>query len=341
MAGDLHRHPLAALRAEAGLSGPRYLQQVAARHRALGFGAMAARPEKQSRWESGTVTPDMAAQLAIASLHGVPEAAVRAEGWPWWLLLALAGDEQVLAAPWTPAGTVASAAACVQGSPVDRRAFMISSGPVLLGLALQLVGGLRRRAPARSRPGLQVTCAVVGHLEQRLDHLRRLDDVLGGRELLPLAQGEFRLAARLAADGSYGTAAGRRLFSALAEAARLAGGSASTRAARRRPAVLRGGPRAAATAGDHGAGRERAGVHGHPGVLRRPGRRTRSASPGPRWTRPGTRSRPGSGPSSAPAPPGRCRRRAGRAPSAPGSSRPPTRCWTRAPATATRRGRTG
>jgi hypothetical protein len=60
-------------------------------------------------------------------------------------------------------------------------------------------------------------------LELRLDHLRRLDDSLGGGELRQLATAEFGLLSRLADDALYDAASGQRLFSALAEAARICG----------------------------------------------------------------------------------------------------------------------
>ncbi|MGW1289035.1 hypothetical protein ACWD4N_36570, partial [Streptomyces sp. NPDC002586] len=66
------RHPLALLREQTGLSHGAYAQLIARTHADLGFGTMAARREKIARWESGKVTPETSAQLAIAHVHQIP-----------------------------------------------------------------------------------------------------------------------------------------------------------------------------------------------------------------------------------------------------------------------------
>jgi tetratricopeptide (TPR) repeat protein len=221
----VHRHPLAALRASLGnLSASAYLDLVDRRHRELGFGTMATRREKVARWESGACAPEPTAQLAMASLHGVSPAAVRELGWPRWLLLAFDGDKDVLAAPWTLAGTVTSMTASVRGGAVDRRGFLIVTGTALAALTGGWAQSTARAAPVTAAGGRRrLATATVAHLEQRLGHLRRLDDSLGGRDLLRVAAGEFELIGTLASGTVYNAATGRRLFSALSEAGRICG----------------------------------------------------------------------------------------------------------------------
>jgi tetratricopeptide (TPR) repeat protein len=221
----VYRHPLAALRASLGnLSASAYLDLLDRRHRELGFGAMATRREKVARWESGACAPEPTAQLAMASLHGVSPDAVREFGWPRWLLLAFDGDQDVLAAPWTLVGTVTSMTATVRGGAVDRRGFLIATGSALAALTGDWAQATARAAPVTATGGRRrLTAPMVAHLEQRLDHLRRLDDSLGGRDLLRVAADEFELIGKLASGTLYDTATGRRLFSAMSEASRICG----------------------------------------------------------------------------------------------------------------------
>jgi tetratricopeptide (TPR) repeat protein len=208
-----------------GLSAVQYLTQVDREHRRLGYGAMAIRREKVTRWESGAVVPDSAAQHAMAHLHGVPADAVKQLGWPGWLGQAFRDDHAVLLSPWTPAGTVVSTAAAAQGGSMDRRGFLIASGGLLTSIGTEWSGALDAKAATSTSTGRRhpLTLATLDRLEQRLDDLRRLDDSLGGGELRQLASAEFGLLSRLADEAMYDDAIGRRLFSALAESARICG----------------------------------------------------------------------------------------------------------------------
>jgi tetratricopeptide (TPR) repeat protein len=223
MAARGPRHPLAALRAQAGLSAVAHLRRVDEEHRRLGYGPMALRREKVTRWESGSVVPDTAAQHAMAELHGVPHRVVKQLGWPAWLQQAFPDDHAVLHSPWTPEGTVVSTAASAQGGSMDRRGFLIATGATLSSLGADWSGALTNPTAAATTGRRRVTEATVARLEQRLDDLRHLDDVLGGGEVRPLAVAEFNLLSQLADDAVYDAETGRRLFSALAEAARICG----------------------------------------------------------------------------------------------------------------------
>ncbi len=94
------RHPLADLRAKAGYTHGEYARLIAETHARLGFGHMAARREKVSRWEAGRAVPERTAQLAIAHIHAIPEEDVDRLAWPEWLHLAH-GEARQLEFPWT------------------------------------------------------------------------------------------------------------------------------------------------------------------------------------------------------------------------------------------------
>lgn len=217
-----HRHPLAALRAQLGLSATEYLERMDARHRALGFGHTSVRREKVSRWEAGLQSPEMTAQLAMANLHGVPDALVRELGWPDWLLQACPEDGRVIGAPWTPAGTVESLAASAREGIVDRRDFLLYTGVTLGTITTDWSAAFGQPAVAGTGRR-QLTPKMVAHLERRLDDLRRLDDVLGGGELRRASVSELRLLNALAEKATYTAETGQRLFSAISEAARICG----------------------------------------------------------------------------------------------------------------------
>lgn len=225
MTPQLFTHPLAFLRHTLGprpLSAEQYLRRVAGRHAVLGYGAMATRREKASRWENGAAVPELTAQLAMADLHGIPAEAVHTLGWPDWLLLAL-DNRSVVDLPWTQAGMLHALADTARGGPMDRRAFLIATGATLTGAADHWLASLGQPSPAEAGGRLTVTPAMVDHLEQRLDHLRRLDDTLGGGSLRTLAAEELKLATSLLDDARYTSAVGTRLHSAVAEGARLCG----------------------------------------------------------------------------------------------------------------------
>ncbi|MEW2620936.1 transcriptional regulator [Streptomyces sp. NPDC048106] len=225
MTPQMFTHPLAVLRHTFGpkpLTAEQYLRLVAVRHAALGYGVMATRREKQSRWESGAATPDLPARLAIADLHRIPAEAVHTLPWPDWLLLAL-DNRSVIDLPWTQAGMLHALADTARGGPMDRRAFLIATGATLTGAADHFLASLGHPAPTATTGRLTVTPAMVDHLEQRLDHLRHLDDSRGGGSLRTLATEELKHTTSLLDDARYTSTVGTRLHSAVAEGARLCG----------------------------------------------------------------------------------------------------------------------
>ena len=223
MSDGVSRHPLAALRGRLGVTATQYLRMVDAQHRELGFGAMATRREKACRWETGMAVPEHSAQVAMASLHGLSAAAVDQYGWPGWLLLVCPDDRAILEANWTLAGTVEALTASARGGPVDRRAFLIASGVSLSTVAASWAGAHPATAAVAGNGRQRLTASMVSGLEQRLDALRRLDDMLGGPDLRRTAVAEYQLLSALANDTCYDDLVGRQLFGTIAEAARICG----------------------------------------------------------------------------------------------------------------------
>jgi hypothetical protein len=82
-------------------------------------------------------------------------------------------------------------------------------------------------APAAARPsradGEEVSSAMVSVLAERVQQLRRLDDVQGGPMLLDWIKQDLRWAASLASTAAYDQETGAALFGVLAELAQLAG----------------------------------------------------------------------------------------------------------------------
>lgn len=231
MSDQLLPHPLAALRAELGLTGEGYLDRLDNVHCALGYGRMAKSRQKVSRWENRVNSPEMTAQYAMARLHGIPREDVTELGWPDFLLRAFPDDRSVLDSPWTLAGTVAAVAAATGGGSMqDRRAFLIASGAALTGLATSW--SLALTEPSEALPAVsagtapanpRLTRALLDTLEQRLDDLRRLDDVLGGARLRQTAVAEYDLLEGLAQQTGQHGPLEHRLLSLLAESARMCG----------------------------------------------------------------------------------------------------------------------
>ncbi|MFD8915552.1 transcriptional regulator [Streptomyces sp. NPDC059575] len=213
-------HPLTTLMARHGLTAAAYLKRVADRHLALGFGAMAHRKEKATRWTREGVTPERTALLAIASLHGIDVADVDRYGWPGFLLLALDDDRTVLESPWTAAGTVNTLTEV--GGPVkDRRGFLIASTSTLAAALAQWITA--EPALAIGDRGRRVGAEAAALFDVRLDALRHLDDTVGAGQVYDAVVLELRLVTDLLKNASYNEATGQRLFASAAEASRLAG----------------------------------------------------------------------------------------------------------------------
>ena len=134
--------------------------------------------------------------------------------------------DPVLAAPWSPRGTIDVAVVLRGGgSRVKRRSFVFLTGALLTAPAHQwlvhepgpLVSGLS---------GRRVSTRLVDQLTVMIAELRRMDDVAGGGSVLAMAQHQFGWVAGLLDRARYDERTGRRLHIALAELGQLVGWAA-------------------------------------------------------------------------------------------------------------------
>ncbi|MEV0754968.1 helix-turn-helix transcriptional regulator [Streptosporangium sp. NPDC050280] len=219
MTEPLKDHPLVILRAELGLSQAEYAKKLDEVHQALRLGGLSHRRQKIYRWESGSVVPQASAQRAIAELHGVPAALVKAMPWPEWLATAC---HQIQGSPCygDQAATVGVLTDLARGGAVDRREFLIMTSAAL-GSS---VAGWQEAMAAITSPvstgRRRISAPMVDHLEVRLDRLRHLDDALGSAHLRDLAMAEFSFIVGLVKDARFDGPTSRRLYAAAAEAAR-------------------------------------------------------------------------------------------------------------------------
>lgn len=216
-AAALWDHPLSALLAHNNMTAVSYLKRVADQHRQLGFGGMATRKEKLTRWKRHP--PGRTAQLAIAALHGIDPWEVDRLGWPDFLLLAFPGDRTVLESAWTPAGTLH--VLTDMGGSVDRRGFLIATSAALTASLTQWAAAAP--AFALSDRARRVGAEAPALFESRLHALRQLDDLVGASQVYSAALVELRLITDLLKNASYSDQVGRRLFACAAEASRICG----------------------------------------------------------------------------------------------------------------------
>ncbi|MFD9797126.1 helix-turn-helix domain-containing protein [Streptomyces sp. NPDC059070] len=216
-------HPLARLRAAVGLSHAAYAQLVADTHADLGFGEIVARREKVSRWESGRTVPSPTAQIAIARIHGVPEADVLRLGWPGWLTVATAADG-TREAPWSPQYAVDAArdAAAAHGTSA-RPLTLAVTGRSLLTQVKRALTGLEQPQPVAARPGRPPTPESLDWIETRLSALEQQE---AGSSATPstlfyAARAEHRLITGLLTGAGYDPRSGARMLYLAARTARL------------------------------------------------------------------------------------------------------------------------
>ncbi|MEG8182195.1 helix-turn-helix domain-containing protein [Nocardia terpenica] len=218
------RHPLASLRQKSGLSHGGYAQLVARAHAELGFGSMAARREKIARWESGKVTPEISAQLAMAHLHGVSDAEVHRLGWPDWLYVAT-GHSALLTAPWTHAETIQALdniARATHGTGAHGYT-LLASQQGILDLTSAWLHAAAEPLPLPLRGGMRIDGLLVDVLERRLGDLRTLFVALGAYPVRPLAAAELRMIGHLVRNASYDQSTAVRLLATAASVACFSG----------------------------------------------------------------------------------------------------------------------
>ena len=123
---------------------------------------------------------------------------------------------------WDQAGTLAVLSGLASGGDVERRSFVTTSGITLTMAAARWRSALRPAGPVQGTGSRQVTPGLVERIDQRLGHLRHLDDEAGSGSLARLARGELGFIARLLRDGRYSGQTAARLYSLAAEASRQA-----------------------------------------------------------------------------------------------------------------------
>ncbi|MFF0629897.1 transcriptional regulator [Streptomyces sp. NPDC004296] len=249
------RHPLNQVLTLRGWTAEYCLRRVAEKHQALGYGGMATRKEKLSRWTSPRKpqTPNMPTQLAMAAVLDIDAREVHARGWPNWLLLGLRDDTTIWESPWTPAGTIQALENAGGLVELDRRGFLTVTTATVASVLAQWATAAP--APASTSGGRRIDSAVADRFDSRLGDLRHLDDDLGSDHVYDAARAEARLITRLLRENSYSENTGQRLHACAAEASRLCGWCAFDRgqiaAAEKHFATSL---RASACAGDRTAG---------------------------------------------------------------------------------------
>ena len=216
-------HPLDAVMADRGLS----LADVAQLYRST-----VARHGLRSgvdrnlvwKWKTGRRKPTVESQQYLADVFGVSRDVLANDEWPHWLRHALSSPLHVLQPPWSISGTLRVLEE-ITGGMLDRREFLVITGSTLSGLGEYWRSSFSDQVTQITVPSNagRLTSEILDRIANRLAELRHLDDALGGgRDLCQLVDAEFRWLSRLAKEFDP-CSTGSRLFSLVAEAARLCG----------------------------------------------------------------------------------------------------------------------
>ncbi|MFJ4094037.1 hypothetical protein ACIPYS_20860 [Kitasatospora sp. NPDC089913] len=206
-------HPLARLRATAGLSHPDYARLVAQTHSKLGYGHMAARREKVSRWESGRTVPEHTAQLAIAHIHGIEPREVYRLGWPAWLRIAT-GDADWLETPYTHEGAVETVHNALGLPEAHATPTLVVGGPALARQLRAVRARLARPQPWPARDGPGLPDDYLDWAEARTEALEQHESgtLVPPAALYGSAHAEFRMIVHLLTRTGYDHPTGQRLL---------------------------------------------------------------------------------------------------------------------------------
>ncbi|WP_330481480.1 transcriptional regulator [Streptomyces sp. NBC_00724] len=189
------RHLLAAVRTAFGYTLAGYAKALEQQAPAIGYGAIAWRREKISRWEAGATEPELPAQLVMADLHGVDPDQVAARGWPDWLLLALPGPDI-----WAPFALEATLSAldylAADPSRADDAGTPLVPPDVLHDLTVRWTAHIQHTIE-RGIGGAYIGVEVSTAIQARLTALWHLDDSLGGTPCTTSARADLRMVTRL------------------------------------------------------------------------------------------------------------------------------------------------
>ncbi|WP_143676625.1 hypothetical protein [Streptomyces sp. TLI_146] len=166
-------------------------------HAKLGYGSMAARREKVSRWESGRTVPELTAQLAMAHIHGVPQSEVRRLGWPHWLSLA-SGDGDMLTRSWTLTGALETLRDVSHFVQRFDRFYLAVTGPLLQAFTEQWHAAITQ--PSRSAPPQVKDPDALRGAQARVQALETMYGTVSPAHLLPVAQSDLSFLAALASE---------------------------------------------------------------------------------------------------------------------------------------------
>ncbi|WP_181785326.1 helix-turn-helix domain-containing protein [Streptomyces phytophilus] len=152
--------------------------------------------------------------------------------------------------PWDPPESPTVLAGLLNGSSVDRRS-VFSAGAALSVSASKWSEILGPTRPTTTPAPLADGPALLAHVDDRLDHLRHLDDELGSGDVHQLARSELSLIVKLIKSRRYNGRTLDHLHSMASEAARQVAWSAFDQG---RPGIAQhffdGSLRASADAGD-------------------------------------------------------------------------------------------
>jgi tetratricopeptide (TPR) repeat protein len=142
-------------------------------------------------------------------------------GWPDDDLECLPADAG-LVVPWDAEGTLRALHTVTQAGAMDRRLFLLLLGSAATSPAHEWLIAHQNGNTAHAA-GSNVPMQVVDHLDQITDRLRRMDDQLGGGQLLTLVHQHLRYVTALLDQRRYTDSVGRRLHGTAGELLRLAG----------------------------------------------------------------------------------------------------------------------
>lgn len=210
-------HPLARAREARGWTRAEFARRLRAigARRGIGLGTG---KDGVLRWEMHGRRPDAPTQRMIACMLGIPAEMIERAPWPGWLEhdpLRQATDH-----PWTAAGAIEAINEVRQSMGMERRDFAILTGAAL---TTSLWGWLTADPAAAEQLALsrRVGENAVGRIEDRVRHLRHVDDLDGGGQLLTETAASLELVVHLLTDRSYSSAHGCRLYAAAADLARM------------------------------------------------------------------------------------------------------------------------
>jgi hypothetical protein len=125
---------------------------------------------------------------------------------------------------WDGPDPAATFADLMEEDAMDRRQFVALAGANLTVIAHSwLLDPARVTAAATGR---RADAALVADFDRLIDVLRRMDDTIGGPNLLPALRGHVRVVADCLKNSSYTESVGAGLYRALADLLRLAGWAA-------------------------------------------------------------------------------------------------------------------